>query len=210
MKKRILRMVVVLALLVFSIAYLNAFWAANDPWSPFSIKTSVQIGSMIADGSSELLQSASEAFLFLNEVEVAGKNGLSSGAALQQVDLAAAKVEQALKIFNEIIAVGKAAGYDEGRIGKLKAFNYEQYARENGLSSETMTKVAGYLGKGNVSGFYRCQAGNLSSLLNTLDHIKKGLLAGKVSENEVLWSLLQQYDSTMMFGNYASLVFYQV
>jgi len=210
MKKRISQLVIGLVLIGISIAYLNAFWAAKVPYSPFSGRSSVQVGDMIMESASELLQSASEAFLFMNEVKFAEQNGLNSGAALQRIDLAAAKVEQALKIFNEIIAVGKEAGYDEGRIGKLKAFNYEQYARENGLSGETMSKVAGYLGKGNVSGFYRCHAGNLETLLNILDHIKKDLLAGKLSENQVLWTLLQQYDSTMMFGNYASLVFYRV
>jgi hypothetical protein len=46
--------------------------------------------------------------------------------------------------------------------------------------------------------------------LNTLQRIKTDLLAGKLSENQVLWSLLQQYNSTMMFGNYASLVFYKI
>jgi len=210
MKKRIFQVLVGLVLIGISIVYLNAVMVGNDPYSPFPGKTSVQVGDMITDSSSELLQSAAEAFLFLNEIEIAEQNGLNSGAALRRIDLAVAKVEQALKIFNEIIAVGSEAGYDEGRIGKLKAFNYEQYARENGLSRETMIKVAAYLGKGNVSGFYRCHAGKLETLLNILNHIKKDLSAGKLSENKVLWSLLQQYDSTMMFGNYASLVFYQV
>lgn len=210
MKKRIFQVLVGLVLIGISIVYLNAVMVGNDPYSPFSGRSSIQVGDMITDSSSELLQSAAEAFLFLNEIEIAEQNGLNSGAALQRVDLAAAKVEQTLKIFNEIIAVGSEAGYDEGRSGKLKAFNYEQYARENGLSGETMSKVAAYLGKGDMLGFYRCHAGNLETLLNILDHIKKDLLAGKLSENQVLWTLLQQYDSTMMFGNYASLVFYRV
>ncbi len=210
MKKRIFQVLVGLVLIGISIVYLNAVMVGNDPYSPFPAKTSVQVGDIITESASELLQSASEAFLFMNEVEIAEQNSLNSGAALQQIDLATAKVEHALKIFNEIIAIGSEAGYDEGRIGKLKAFNYEQYARENGLSRETMTKVATYLGKGNVSGFYRCHAGNLETLLNTLNRIKDDLNVGKLSENKVLWSLLQQYDSAMMFGNYASLVFYNI
>jgi hypothetical protein len=165
---------------------------------------------MIADSASELLQSASETFQFMNEVELAGQSRLNNDVAMQRVDQAAAKVEQTLNKFKEIIAVGKEAGYDMTRIGKLKAFNYEQYARENGLSKEIMTKVASYLGKGNMLGFYRCHTGNLETLLSILNQIKKDLLAGKLSENKVLWSLLQQYNSTMMFGNYASLVFYQI
>jgi hypothetical protein len=210
MKKIFLRLVICLVLIGTSFANLNAFWTLNDPWSPFPHGTSKQIGDMIIDGASELLQSASEAFLFMNEIELAEQNGLNCGAALQRIDLAAAKVEQALKIFNEIIAVGSEAGYDEGRIGKLKAFNYGQYASENGLSSETMTKVAAYLANGNVLGFYRRHAENLGNLLNTLNHIKDDLLVNKISENKVLWLLLQQYNNTLMFGNYASLVFYQI
>jgi hypothetical protein len=210
MKKRILQLVIGVVLIGISVVYLNGVMVNNDPYSPFPGKTSALIGSMIADGASQLLQSASDAFLFMNELEIAEQNGLNFGAALQRVDSAAAKVEEALKIFNEIIAIGSEAGYDKGRIGKLKAFNYEQYASENALSSETMTKVASYLGKGDILGFYQRHAENLGTLLNILNTIKDDLLAGKLSENKVLWSLLQQYNSTLMFGNYASLVFYQI
>ena len=73
-----------------------------------------------------------------------------------------------------------------------------------------MSEVSAYLGRGNVLGFYRRHARNLQNLLNTLKSIKTDLLAGRLSENQVLWSLLQQYNSTMMFGNYASLVFYKI
>ena len=210
MKKWMVKLVLFSAIIAVSIVYLHGFWAVNDPYSPFSRKSSSEIGSLITDSASELLYSASEAFLFMNEVEIAEPNGLKSGAALQQIDLATAKVEHALKIFNEIIAGVSEAGYDEGYIGKLKAFNYEQYARENGLSRETMFQVAAYLGKGNVLGLCQRHAGNLESLLNILKRIKADLLAGKLSENQVLWSLLQQYNTTMMVGNYASLVFYNI
>jgi hypothetical protein len=73
-----------------------------------------------------------------------------------------------------------------------------------------MAQVATFLGKGNVLGFYSRHVANLQKLLNTLNRIKADLLAGKLSENRVLWSLLQQYSATMMMGNYASLVFYQI
>jgi hypothetical protein len=135
---------------------------------------------------------------------------LDVGSALQRVDMAAARVEQALNLFRNIIAVGNEAGYEKKRIGKLREFSYGQFARDNGLSEETMNEVSSYLAKGNVLGFYRRHARNLQTLLDTLQVIKSDLLAGKLSENQVLWSLLQQYNKTMMFGNYASLVFYKI
>ena len=210
MKKRLIRLMMGLVLIGISIAYLNAVMVLNDPESPFRGKTSVQVGDMITDSASELLQSASEAFLFLNEVEIAGKNGLNVGSALQRVDMAAARVEQALNLFKNIIAVGHEAGYENNRIGKLRDFSYGQFAKDNGLSEAIMGEVSAYLANGNVLGFYRRHARNLQKLLNTLQLIKTDLLAGKLSENQVLWSLLQQYSSTMMFGNYASLVFYKI
>ena len=210
MKKRLVKVIVGVALVGVSIFYLNAIVVVNDPYSPFQGRTSVLIGDKITEGASELLQSASEAFLFLNEAELAGIHGLNVGAALQRVDLAAARVEQALNLFKDIIAVGKDAGYDEKRIDRLKGFSYDQFARDNGLSVETMNRVSGYLGRGNVLGFYRHHVRNLQALLSTLNRIKADLLAGKLSENQVLWSLLQQYNTTLMFGNYASLVFYKI
>jgi hypothetical protein len=210
MKKRWIKLIVGVVLVGISIIYLNAVVVMNDPYSPFQGRTSIQIGDKITEGASELLQSASEAFLFLNEAELAGNNGLNVGAALQRVDMAAARVEQALNLFKDIIAVGRDAGYDEKRIGRLRDFSYNQFAKDNGLSMETMSKVSAYLGRGNVLGFYRHHVRNLQMLLDTLNRIKADLLVGKLSENQVLWSLLQQYNTTLMFGNYASLVFYKI
>ncbi len=210
MKKRMVKLVLGLVLVGISIVCLNAVIVGNDPYSPFPGRTSIQVGDMIAESASELLQSASEAFLFLNEVEIAEKNGLNVNAALQRVDLASARVEQALNLFRNIITVGNDAGYDDTRIRKLKNFSYSQFAKDNGLNGETMSQVSAYLGRGNVLGFYRRHAGNLQNLLATLNRIKTDLLAGKLSENQVLWSLLQQYNNTMLFGNYASLVFYKI
>lgn len=210
MKKKLVKMVLAVVMIGISIVYLHAVIIFNDPTSPFKGKTSIQVGDMITDSASELLQSASEAFLFLNEIEIAGKNGLNVGAALQRVDLAAARVEQALRLFDDIITIGRDAGYDDQRISKLKKFSYSQFARDNGLSGETMNEVSAYLGRGDMLGFYKRHTRNLQNLLLTLQGIKSDLLAGRLSENQVLWSLLQQYNSTMMFGNYASLVFYKI
>jgi hypothetical protein len=210
MKKKLVKLVVSIVLIGISIAYLQAVIVVNDPYSPPRGKGSFQVGDMIADSASELLQSASEAFLFLNEVEIAGKNGLNVNAALQRVDMAAARVHQALRVFKDVVAVGAEVGYDENRIGKLKNFSYSQFAKDNGLNSETMNEVSAYLSKGNMLGFYRRHARNLQALLDTLNLIRTDLLAGRQSENQMLWSLLQQYNSTMLFGNYASLVLYKI
>ncbi|MBN2399406.1 MAG: hypothetical protein JXI33_03600 [Candidatus Aminicenantes bacterium] len=207
MKNWMVKLVLFSVIIAVSIVYLHGFWLDHDADSSFYQQHDSQIGNLITASASELLQSASDTFLFMNEIQIADAHSLNSRAALQQIDLAMEKVEHTLKIINGIIAVGSAAIYDEGRIKKLKAFNYGQYARDNGLSMEIMSKVAAYLNKGNVIGFCQFYAGNLESLINILNRIKTELLAGKLSENQVLWSLLQQYDSTMMFGNYASLVF---
>ncbi len=210
MKKNLVKLLLGVVLIGVFIVSLNAVMVFNDPESPFPKKTSIQIGDMITDSASELLQSAAEAFLFLNEVEIAGRNGLNVNAALQRVDLAAARVERALNLFRSIIATGSEAGYEERRIAKLKDFSYARFAQENGLNMETMGEVSSYLGRGNVLGFYRRHARNLQALRNTLMRIRGDLLAGQLSENQVLWSLLQQYNSTMIFGNYASMVFYKI
>jgi hypothetical protein len=210
MKKRMVKWMLGVVLVGISIVGLHAVMVANDPTTPFPGKTSVQIGDMITSSASELLQSAADAFLLLNEVEIAGRNGLNVNAALQRADMAAVRVEQALKLFREIIATGREAGYEPRRIGQLKGFDYGGFALENGLSMETMNEVSSYLGRGNVLGFYRRHARNLQVLLDTLQRIRAELLAGRSPDNRMLWTLLQQYNSTMVFGNYASMVFYKI
>jgi len=228
MKKRILQLVIGLVLIGISSAYLNAFWALNDPWNGKGPRSNIrglsgnsapnflqsasesQIGDLIVNSASNLLQSASEAFLFMNEVEIAGQSGLNINAALQRIDLAAAKVAQALSDVMNIIAIDRELGYDAQRTARLKAFDYIGFARANGLNQEIMAQVAVYLAKGNMLGFHQQHGRNLVALLNILNRIKDDLNAGKLSDNKVLWSLLQQYNSTMMFGNYASLVFYTI
>lgn len=228
MKKRILQLVIGLVLIYISSAYLNAFWALNDPWNGKSPRSNIrglsgnsapnflqsasesQIGDLIVNSASNLLQSASEAFLFMNEVEIAGQSGPNINAALQRIDLAAAKVAQALSDVMNIIAIDREIGYDAQRTSSLKAFDYIGFARANGLNQEIMAQVTVYLAKGNILGFHQQHGRNLVALLNILNRIKDDLNAGKLSENKVLWSLLHQYNATMMFANYASLVFYTI
>ncbi|MBN2346744.1 MAG: hypothetical protein JXO51_10185, partial [Candidatus Aminicenantes bacterium] len=165
MKKKMVKLLVILSLVAVSIFYLDAVIAMNDPVPPFPKNVSMEVGDMITDSASELLQSAAEAFLFLNEVEVAEKRPLNVGAALQRVDMAAARIEQSLRMFKDIIAVGGEASCEPKRIHRLKEFAYERFARENGLNVETMADVSSYLKRGNVLGFYRRHARNLHGLL---------------------------------------------
>jgi len=229
MKKRILQLFIGLVLIGILFTYLNAVIFGNDPCrggsggGGSSIKSSAQIGNlMVNDGSnsqigdlivssaSNLLQSASEAFLFMNEAEIAGQSGLNINAALQRIDLAAAKVAQALRDVMDIVVLDRELGYDAQRTASLKAFDYKGFASANGLNREIMDQVAVYLAKGNMLGFHQQHGRNLAALLNILSSIKDDLNAGKLLENKVLWSLLHQYNSTMMFANYASLVFYTI
>lgn len=210
MKKRWVKLMLGVVLIWISIVCLNAVIVGNDPYSPFAGNASAQVGDMITDSASELLQSAADAFLFLNDVEVADRNGLNVTSALQRVDMAAARVERAKNLFMNIIATGREAGYEKRRIAKLVDFSYAQFAKDNGLNTEMMGEVSAYLERGNVLGFYRHHVRNLQALMDTLMRIKGDLLAGRRSENQVLWSLLQQYNRTLLFGNYASLVFYKI
>lgn len=210
MKKRWLKIGLGLALVGVSIVGLQAVVVINDPETPFKGKTSIQVGDLITQSASELLQSAADAFLLLNEVEIAGRDGLNVNAALQRADMAAARVERTLSIFREIILMGRESGYESRRIHKLRNFSYSQFAQENGLSEETMNEVSAFLGQGNVLGFYRRHVRNLQQLLDTLQGIRGDLLGGRLPENSRLWSLLQQYNSTLIFGNYASMVFYRI
>ncbi len=210
MKKRWLKIGLGLALIGVSIVGLQAVVVINDPETPFKGKTSTQVGDLITQSASELLQSAADAFLLLNEVEIAGRSGLNVNAALQRADMAAARIERTLSIFREIILMGRESGYEPRRISKLKNFSYSQFAQENGLSEEAMNEVSAFLGRGNVLGFYRRHVRNLQQLLDTLQGIRGELLGGRVPENRRLWSLLQQYNSTLIFGNYASMVFYRI
>ena len=210
MKKRLVQLLVGVTLLGVCIVGLHAVITFNDPETPFPGATGVQIGDLITESASELLQSAADAFLLLNEVEVAGRSGLNVNAALQRADMAAARIERTLMIFREIILSGREAGYEPRRIGKLRDFDYGGFALENGLSPETMTEVSSFLKQGNVLGFYRRHVVNLKKLQELLLRIRADLNAGRVPANRVLWSLLQQYDRTLIFGNYASMVFYKI
>lgn len=210
MKKKMFRLILLMAVIAISIAYLHGFWAAGDSYDPLSRMNNAEIGSLISDSALELLQSASEAFQFMNAIEIAQASGTVGDTALRQVDLAIGRVAKAMHALDEAISSRGMGGVDENRIGRLKAFDYERYSNENGLNQEIMSRLAAYLGKGDMLGFYQCHAGNLKQLLDTLKRIRKDLADGRLSENKLLGSLLQQYNSTMMFGNYASLVFYRL
>ena len=122
MKKRLVKLMLGVVLIGISIVYLNAVIVVQRSASPFTGKTSIQVGDMITDSASELLQSAAEAFLFLNEVEIAGRNGLECRRRPAAGGHGRGPGGAGLELFKNIIVVGREAGYEKNRIGQAEGF----------------------------------------------------------------------------------------
>jgi hypothetical protein len=70
-----------------------------------------------------------------------------------------------------------------------------------------MTRVQGYLSKGDIIGLYHQNIANIDSILILLNEIRGTLSNGNHPEMNKFWTLLQQYSDAILLGNYATVVF---
>jgi len=208
--KRVRKLALAALCLGLLVVYLNAALVFNDPTSPFPAAISAKAGDLIIDAASQLLQSSAAAFNLANEIEMAEKAPLRRSAALAYAEKACRTLRLARLTFQKVITVGQSAGYEMGRLHKLMDFDYALFAQENNLNGEVMNRLSAFLAKGDVLGYYRQTVNNQEKLLSTLERIVADLKNGLRPSNDILWSTIQQYNELLLWGNYATLVFYQL
>jgi hypothetical protein len=210
--KKSLGLIILIGFL-FAVSPLDAAWWSNDPHPcPTCAKISIPgaIGSsddVIMEGASAFLQSYAQVLLLLNESELSSKYGFNFSSSGAIVDLALTKLIEAKKNHLSYLQCLEQITIEKDYIGALMGFDYKALAAKRNLDPYVMDKVASFLKKGDIKGFFYESVNRMEELRLILIAINGNIKNSIIPDMETLRSLYQKYSELMTMGYYSSLVF---
>ena len=206
-RNQLFKLIAVSIILTSAVAYLHAFVVFNDIYPVFDSPDARNVETLTIDGTSYFLKSNADVFLLLNEVEIGYPNALHFQNALGLTRSALNKLNIARERYLQIINLASGSGYTGHKIQRLNQFNYAGFADSHNLDGKIMKQVELYFKHGDIIGLYRENIKNIDSILLLLGDIETQLSEGTAPPISSFWSLLQQFSSAVILGNYSTMVF---
>lgn len=201
------KMVLAGLLLATIFTYLHALVLMNGI-PPYMGGDGKAIDSRVIDGTSLFLQSNADAFLLFSEVETGYDANFDYKRSLELTDSAIDKLNQSREHFAQVLAMAVVAEYDKSAIDRLRRFDYQGFAAVNNLLSPVMDRVQESLSKGDIPGVLRQNLVHIDRIILEMKDARKLMEQGIRPPIESIWRMLQEYSSAILYGNYATLVFY--
>jgi hypothetical protein len=173
------------------------------------------IQSYIETGAGYFLSSGSDFLALLSKVELAD-NSDGSGCNIDCKDWAQtcanamANMEKASANYLKLKQILTDSPYIPNMIVRLSTFDYDGYLNKNGLNRGVFEEVRAYCAAGNVRGIFDRMGTAAANILAELTKIKAAIDAGIMPGLPTLWRLNQEYNETILFGQYAAEIFYEI
>lgn len=171
---------------------------------------STGIRSYVIKAAGSFLKSHSDLLLFLNKIEMEEINGIDFAELQQIINNAVVHMENAKVKYNDLTQLADSSPYDQPSITKLLNFNYTLFQDNKGLNGVIFNNVENYLNCGNIRELYYQLLADTQSILDQLTVIKSAVDAEVIPNNSYLWQVNQSYCETLLFGQYAAEIFYDV
>ncbi len=169
-----------------------------------------KVSRVTFDGASMFLKSYSDALLLLNTYELSGVTDFDYSYALRLVNSSIVTLNMSTDVYREILLMSENDEQMLEKSAKFMKFDYSGFAEKRQLNREVMESVANCLSKGHMKGAFEHSVKSHGEILATLENIKSKLENKLIPDIEVFWKLMQQYAESSLFGNYTSLVFYNI
>jgi hypothetical protein len=187
-----------------------ARYIANTSEIAFEEPGSTGIRQYVIEAAGGFLNSHSNFLLLLNKIEMEEINGIDYAELQQVINNAVVHMENARAKYNDLIQLADNTPYHQPTITVLMGFDYASFQESKGLNGVIFNKVETYLSGGDVRGLYHQLLANTQCILDQLTVIKSVVDAEVIPENSNLWQVNQAYSETLLFGQYAAEIFYEV
>jgi hypothetical protein len=206
--------VLVVAVLLLQV---NGLATVKANWSPMAFEGGIQadnIGSSInlyvVEGAGHFLKSHATILEFLNRIELNDLNGTDFNELQNLIDTAIVHMENARLAYTELTQLAEVTPYNPEVIAELGTFNYGKFRRDNGLNFSLFWDVRRYLKSGDVRGIYHEMLQDTEEILDILNDIKAEVYANEIPGISLIWNLNHQCFLSLIFGQYTSMVFYEI
>ena len=176
--------------------------------SILSIEPTIEM--YVITGAGYYLNAYSDILAVSNRVELSDLHGMDYNESRQILGRALDNMNNALKTYECLIKKAEVTPYNETVISKLMDFDYNGFMQKRALNSVIYAKVEEYLKKGDITGICRQMHTEFIVIIRLLYTMRAALYFEKLPEMSVIWRLNERCSQTLLFGQYASRVFYAV
>jgi hypothetical protein len=187
-----------------------ARYIVNTSEIAFEEPGSTGIRQYVIEAAGSFLKSQSDFLLFLNKIEMEEINGVDYAELQQVINNAVVHMENARAKYNALTQLADNTPYDQPTITVLMGFDYASFQGSKGLNSVIFNEVETYLSGGDVRGLYHQLLADTQFILDQLTVIKSDVDAEVIPGNSGPWQVNQSYCETLLFGQYAAEIFYDV
>ena len=174
---------------------------SNYSENAFEEPARTEIRLYVIEAAGCFLKSQAYMLLFLNKIELEEKNEIDYAELRQIINDAVVHMEMARAKYNDPTQLADNAPYDQPTIHVLMGFDYTSFQGN---------KVETYLSSGDVRGLYHRLLTDTQSILDQLTVIKSAVDAQVIPKNSDLWLVNKSYCETLLFGQYAAEIFYDI
>jgi hypothetical protein len=183
-------------------------------WPPFDYckdcENKSTINNHVIEGCGYFLNAYSDILILLNRVELSDLQGIDYEELKKIVDNSVSNMNNARAAYSSLVEMAVSTPYIPGSIQKLKNFDYDGFQREHRLNGIIFKDVVSYLEKGEVRGIYYRLLVDIEKILNNLYTIKSVIDSETFPEISTLWKINQACSETILFGQYAAEIFYNI
>lgn len=172
------------------------------------------IQSHIEAGAGYFLNFGSDYLALLNKIEMVDSADSGGGSDYkdwaQTCANAIANMEKASATYLNLKQILTNTPYIPEMIERLSTFDYDGYQKKNNLNPGVFAEVKTYLAGGDVRGIFDRMLDTTTKILAALAKIKAAIDAGIIPGLPTLWRLNDEFAETLLFGQYAAEIFYEI
>jgi hypothetical protein len=176
----------------------------------FDVNGQKEIEDLIITGASNFLQSYSRLLVVFRELEQQRLQPANMPALLKQTDLALQDMEKTRATYVRLYQKALDTPYNPAVIGRLKAFDYTGFRAERSLGNKSEAAVISALKQGNIREVFRSAWMESEQILDSLMFLRHSLQNGSVPGVEFLWALNRAYSDSLLSGQAAARIFYEI
>jgi hypothetical protein len=175
-----------------------------------NLENGLSIKSGIIDSAGFFLKSYADGLLFLRDIERSEPGNVDYRVLNNLLDRAMDNLSKTNEAYGKLTLMVDAAPYNPVFIEKLTSFDYSGFQQARLLNGAAFTALKKYLADGDVRGIFTHMLSASQRILNMLREIRASVEAEKFPALSSLWRLNQLFSETMMFGQYAAEIFYEI
>jgi hypothetical protein len=165
------------------------------------------IGHYIVAGAGFYLAANADVQKILRMVELQDLNGLDHNEFSAVVDNAIKNMIDAIKTYNQLIALADSTPYNGTIIARLNEFDYNAFMLKHGLNGDILNTATAYLQKGDITGVFKYTYHEYINIVEMLMSMRFYITYGNLPALPAFWKLNEKFSRLSIFGSYVARIF---